>query len=102
MPPVNRPRAYSSARLAASSIGRGKRFASARPIWRTERKGFDEMRCDRYALMAPTGGAIDMRSEEHTSELQSLMRISYGVSCLKNKQTTNTLINTPMTQSTHK
>src|SRR3546814_6622850 len=28
------------------------------------------------------------RSEEHTSELQSLMRISYAVFCLKNKQTT--------------
>src|SRR3546814_4898779 len=27
----------------------------------------------------------DMRSEEHTSELQSLMRISYAVFCLKNK-----------------
>src|SRR3546814_2836111 len=26
------------------------------------------------------------RSEEHTSELQSLMRISYGVFCLKKKQ----------------
>src|SRR3546814_7421786 len=30
------------------------------------------------------------RSEEHTSELQSLMRISYAVFCLKKKQTTNT------------
>src|SRR3546814_2051542 len=32
-----------------------------------------------------------LRSEEHTSELQSLMRISYAVFCLKkkNKQTTN-------------
>src|SRR3546814_6582032 len=29
------------------------------------------------------------RSEEHTSELQSLMRISYAVFCLKKKQTTN-------------
>src|SRR3546814_1634518 len=28
------------------------------------------------------------RSEEHTSELQSLMRISYAVFCLKNKKTT--------------
>src|SRR3546814_10862191 len=28
---------------------------------------------------------IDMRSEEHTSELQSLMRISYAVFCLKKK-----------------
>src|SRR3546814_8605429 len=27
-----------------------------------------------------------LRSEEHTSELQSLMRISYAVFCLKNKQ----------------
>src|SRR3546814_2553646 len=30
------------------------------------------------------------RSEEHTSELQSLMRISYAVFCLKKKQTTHT------------
>src|SRR3546814_2144248 len=29
----------------------------------------------------------DYRSEEHTSELQSLMRISYAVFCLKNKTT---------------
>src|SRR3546814_10313581 len=31
------------------------------------------------------------RSEEHTSELQSLMRISYAVFCLKKKQYTNTI-----------
>src|SRR3546814_5835265 len=30
------------------------------------------------------------RSEEHTSELQSLMRISYAVFCLKKKKTTST------------
>src|SRR3546814_3862500 len=30
------------------------------------------------------------RSEEHTSELQSLMRISYAVFCLKKKNTTTT------------
>src|SRR3546814_8097493 len=30
--------------------------------------------------------ALDLRSEEHTSELQSLMRISYAVFCLKKKQ----------------
>src|SRR3546814_7527903 len=38
------------------------------------------------------GGAMDVgylpRSEEHTSELQSLMRISYAVFCLKNKHNT--------------
>src|SRR3546814_9496761 len=31
------------------------------------------------------GGSIVWRSEEHTSELQSLMSISYAVSCLKKK-----------------
>src|SRR3546814_1268492 len=31
--------------------------------------------------------AFDDRSEEHTSELQSLMRISYAVFCLKKKKT---------------
>src|SRR3546814_10158769 len=31
--------------------------------------------------------AVHLRSEEHTSELQSLMRISYAVFCLKKKQT---------------
>src|SRR3546814_1377529 len=37
-------------------------------------------------------GDADRRSEEHTSELQSLMRISYAVLCLKkkNKAITNT------------
>src|SRR3546814_4975464 len=35
-----------------------------------------------------------LRSEEHTSELQSLMRISYAVFCLKKKKTnTNTIAN---------
>src|SRR3546814_10602743 len=32
------------------------------------------------------GGEADRRSEEHTSELQSLMRISYAVFCLKKKK----------------
>src|SRR3546814_1295997 len=32
---------------------------------------------------------VDPRSEEHTSELQSLMRISYAVFCLKKKKQDN-------------
>src|SRR3546814_7502401 len=36
-----------------------------------------------------TGIATIERSEEHTSELQSLMRISYAVFCLKKKTTDN-------------
>src|SRR3546814_2926393 len=35
-----------------------------------------------------------MRSEEHTSELQSLMRISYAVFCLKKKTQKHTTIQT--------
>src|SRR3546814_9722822 len=31
------------------------------------------------------GGVSELRSEEHTSELQSLMRISYAVFCLNKK-----------------
>src|SRR3546814_8463145 len=38
------------------------------------------------AALANAGGG---RSEEQTSELQSLMRISYAVFCLKKKQTSN-------------
>src|SRR3546814_8824209 len=33
-------------------------------------------------------GVVERRSEEHTSELQSLMRISYAVVCLTKKNTT--------------
>src|SRR3546814_6299636 len=41
------------------------------------------------AAVAPGAHAVlllDQRSEEHTSELQSLMRISYAVFCLKKKK----------------
>src|SRR3546814_6134976 len=40
------------------------------------------------ALQSPPV-AEAVRSEEHTSELQSLMRISYAVFCLKKKNTTS-------------
>src|SRR3546814_7644675 len=46
--------------------------------------------CDRRPCRARAGGADTgrprLRSEEHTSELQSLMRISYAVFCLKKKK----------------
>src|SRR3546814_7316755 len=45
---------------------------------------------------------VDLRSEEHTSELQSLMRISYAVFCLKKKINTQlhtcNIIFTPILQ----
>src|SRR3546814_4546439 len=43
----------------------------------------DADRCDR----------VPPRSEEHTSELQSLMRISYAVFCLKKKKISHLIIN---------
>src|SRR3546814_2044574 len=42
----------------------------------------------RFEVVGDEANAIlpDLRSEEHTSELQSLMRLSYAVFCLKKKQ----------------
>src|SRR3546814_6879551 len=42
--------------------------------------------------LSKTVGGLQ-RSEEHTSELQALMRISYAVFCLKKKNKTNTPLN---------
>src|SRR3546814_7960010 len=39
----------------------------------------------RVGFPTPRCGSASSRSEEHTSELQSLMRISYAVFCLKKK-----------------
>src|SRR3546814_5648011 len=47
-----------------------------------------EQRAERVARKAEQPG----RSEEHTSELQSLMRISYAVFCLKKKKRTIKII----------
>src|SRR3546814_4543595 len=45
-----------------------------------------------YDLKYGRGVPVEVeRSEEHTSELQSLMRISYAVFCLKQKTSTTTL-----------
>src|SRR3546814_8917855 len=47
----------------------------------------DCMRPDRIVIGADNPEAVEtLRSEEHTSELQSLMRISYAVFCLKKKK----------------
>src|SRR3546814_5229403 len=52
--------------------------------------GSSSIRLDGRALKQLDGHqdiTVAMRSEEHTSELQSLMRISYAVFCLKKKNT---------------
>src|SRR3546814_9178219 len=58
--------------LGTSAVGYAK-TADVQTAWRL----LDYMAVD-------YGGAV--RSEEHTSELQSLMRISYAVFCLKKKK----------------
>src|SRR3546814_2413134 len=46
----------------------------------------------RFASLAYEPNERLLRSEEHTSELQSLMRISYAVFCLKKKKTLSTKV----------
>src|SRR3546814_5075032 len=54
---------------------------SARDIWRVDTKP-----CRGTPKGEFLGSHNERRSEEHTSELQSLMRISYAVFCLKKKK----------------
>src|SRR3546814_1807103 len=56
----------------AGALGKPKRLAKAR----------------QSAAGLASLASMSRRSEEHTSELQSLMRISYAVFCLKQKKTT--------------
>src|SRR3546814_3552276 len=59
----------------------GKRNRQDFAIWRTSPPGENrQMEWD-----SPWGRGAPGRSEEHTSELQSLMRNSYSVFCLKHK-----------------
>src|SRR3546814_3443425 len=68
------------------------------PVAQIGDQSFSLLRPDRDAFeimigdSADEGGGVEIggRSEEHTSELQSLMRISYAVFCLKTKQTHKT------------
>src|SRR3546814_7386193 len=49
--------------------------------------GFALVECDGQRPRFRDGAVVVGRSEEHTSELQSLMRNSYAVFCLKKKKT---------------
>src|SRR3546814_1752364 len=51
--------------------------------------------------ISSVGRAPRLRSEEHTSELQSLMRISYAVFCLKKKKCNNCTKIKPSQDSIH-
>src|SRR3546814_1767012 len=56
--------------------------------WAGSAHGLPLSSMSRGRLRMPRAGAGGRRSEEHTSELQSLMRISYAVFCLKKKTMT--------------
>src|SRR3546814_6253151 len=60
----------------------GCRGTARRPTWRESRRPEWPLH---GARRSGHGSPKDRRSEEHTSELQSLMRISYAVFCLKKK-----------------
>src|SRR3546814_4641016 len=89
--------------------------AGALPIWQSDdvapclkeasveqrlafKQGFDQVRVGGFGHEGSAKNGY-LRSEEHTSELQSLMRISYAVFCLKKKKTLNT-VQTTETHST--
>src|SRR3546814_1363202 len=77
----SRPPARSSSML----IGQSDQDAPVdiEPYSRNERQGF--LTFASYLYCCRNGQRLVPRSEEHTSELQSLMRISYAVFCLKKK-----------------
>src|SRR3546814_3732234 len=78
------PRLGDPARAAAHTRG-GRAFRGAmRLLLAGERRPL------RSRLLVRPTSSCGARSEEHTSELQSLMRISYAVFCLKKKNKNST------------
>src|SRR3546814_5909478 len=78
-----RPRYSASDRPAKKSSGRQMNRPSTSPSRKPA------------SAIASMDALAASRSEEHTSELQSLMRISYAVFCLKKKNTQHDTITTP-------
>src|SRR3546814_5305810 len=76
--PIIGPLALPQLAQAADLAHRDLRLVELRVERRHVGKGRDPCLDDRMQF-------IEIRSEEHTSELQSLMRISYAVFCLKKK-----------------
>src|SRR3546814_5715318 len=76
---------YNSRPLVPEVMVRGDRHAVVRP-----RMNYETM-IGQDCLPDWLEQDSSPRSEEHTSELQSLMRISYAVFCLKKKNTKNTI-----------
>src|SRR3546814_1364009 len=73
-----------SRRVARSSVSRPEWSIRDRRNHQLPLPGIDDAQA-RFAKLWKEYGLPSGRSEEHTSELQSLMRISYAVFCLKKK-----------------
>src|SRR3546814_6829220 len=81
----------SLARLLTDKLGRDTNFVSNTGVLLGAVNETEERRKHESAYLQvwrEQAGSITRRSEEHTSELQSLMRISYAVFCLKKKKQT--------------
>src|SRR3546814_1123651 len=85
--PASRQGSLNHGRRAStsSSFGRQRRHRSRLPRRRPRRTDAGA-KGDSGALVLRRDRLGAVRSEEHTSELQSLMRISYAVFCLKTKK----------------
>src|SRR3546814_2439168 len=86
-----------SSDVCSSDLGAVRRGEQLLPL--VERReaegrdvGLEEAHRMRVEGRDDRGKPLVLRSEEHTSELQSLMRISYAVFCLKKKTHANKLI----------
>src|SRR3546814_10166917 len=90
------------ARHAVEPVGKGDHQFAARDLARQLDRRLDRIgpgRAGEHRAIVESARLQDqrlvgfeerrLRSEEHTSELQSLMRISYAVFCLKKKNNTN-------------
>src|SRR3546814_8852634 len=71
--------------------------AVAAQHWLAARAGAAMLADKAFRPQAERHAAGPMRSEEHTSELQSLMRISYAVFCLKKKKKQDNIIRNKIT-----
>src|SRR3546814_7579337 len=83
---------YAPSRCVPPVPWRGvRRLAAGRGASSADRReGISSCGCHGIGSMRSVGAKSSAtRSEEHTSELQSLMRISYAVFCLKKKKSAN-------------
>src|SRR3546814_8506138 len=75
-----------AARRGRAALGRARLGRDRQARGKHRQHGPVRVRAQRRPGLLPRGTRL--RSEEHTSELQSLMRISYAVFCLKKKKKT--------------